>query len=248
MDAKQARRDVFIFVPAYNVERTLEGVLSKISPAILNRSRILVIDDGSDDGTRASFEHWLSERRESEAEIVCFEKNAGYGPVVKYGIARALESNANFIVCLHGDGQYPAEMIESLVEILEGTENVLVQGSRHASDGCARSGGMPLYKRIGGKFLTFVENLVFNEKMTDRHSGFIAYKSDFLKTVSVDKLSDSFDIDIELIAIADSSCRKMTEIPIPTCYAGEKSNLKVLPYGFRVLFLVIRTLFRRLHR
>ena len=119
----------------------------------------------------------------------------------------------------------------------------LLQGSRHAVAGEAKRGGMPLYKRLGGAFLTALENLAFREKLTDRHSGFIVYSSRFLKTVDLNRLSASFDIDLELISIADAQNFAIAELPIPTRYDGEKSNLNVVTYGLRVLRQVWRRLF-----
>ena len=101
---------------------------------------------------------------------------------------------------------------------------------------------MPFYKRLGGAFLTALENKVFRVKLTDRHSGFIVYSSKFLKTVNLDRLSPSFDIDLELISIADARGFELAELPIPTRYADEVSNLNVVTYGLRVL----RQIWRRM--
>lgn len=111
----------------------------------------------------------------------------------------------------------------------------LVQGSRRLVPGAARAGNMPLHKRIGGAFLTALENIAFRQKLTDRHSGFIVYNAEFLKTLDLAKLSPSFDIDLEIISIADACGWRLAELPIPTRYAGEKSNLNVVTYGLRVL-------------
>lgn len=111
----------------------------------------------------------------------------------------------------------------------------LVQGSRHLTPGSAKAGNMPLHKRIGGAFLTALENIAFRQKLTDRHSGFIVYNAEFLKTLDLAKLSPSFDIDLEIISIADARGWRLAELPIPTRYAGEKSNLNVVTYGLRVL-------------
>lgn len=111
----------------------------------------------------------------------------------------------------------------------------LVQGSRRLVPGAARAGNMPLHKRIGGAFLTSLENIAFRQKLTDRHSGFIVYNAEFLKTLDLAKLSPSFDIDLEIISIADARGWRLAELPIPTRYAGEKSNLNVVTYGLRVL-------------
>ena len=242
--------DYFIFVPAYNVEKTLAKVLLKIDDSVLARSHVLVIDDGSRDGTAQAFERFISENALGDArdlsshfEYLKFEQNSGYGAVVKKGIAEGLASGAAFIACLHGDGQYPAEKLREFFAEMKNRNLDLLQGSRHAVAGEAKRGGMPLYKRLGGAFLTALENLAFRVKLTDRHSGFIVYSSRFLKTVDLSRLSASFDIDLELISIADARNFAIAELPIPTRYDGEKSNLNVVTYGLRVLRQVWRRLF-----
>ena len=232
--------DYFIFVPAYNVENTLVEVLSKIDETVLSRAHVLVIDDGSRDGTAKAFENACG--LSPHFEYLKFEKNSGYGAVVKKGLAEGIASGAAFIACLHGDGQYPAEKLGEFFAEMENRNLDLLQGSRHAIAGEAKRGGMPFYKRIGGAFLTALENIAFRVKLTDRHSGFIVYSSRFLKTVDLNRLSPSFDIDLELISIADARHFSIAELPIPTRYAGEKSNLNVITYGLRVL----RQIWRRL--
>lgn len=251
--------DYFIFVPAYNVATTLASVLQKIPESLWCCSIVLVIDDGSVDDTRGSFETFvecldsgaLATEKKSRLRYMRFEENRGYGAVVKTGIAEGLRSGAKYVACLHGDGQYPAEQLDVFFRYLVSQEKMtsapaeklaLVQGSRHLVRGGAKAGKMPLYKRMGGKFLTGVENLAFKQKLTDRHSGYIVYSSEFLKTLDVAKLSASFDIDLEMISIADARGFKLAELPIPTRYAGEKSNLNVVTYGLRVLRQVIRRL------
>lgn len=239
--------DYFIFVPAYNVESTLCEVLSKIDESVLDRAHVLVIDDGSRDGTAQAFERFVSScgqnsecAENARFEYFKFEQNSGYGAVVKKGLSEGLASGAAFVACLHGDGQYPAEKLGEFFAKMENCNLDLLQGSRHAITGAAKRGGMPLYKRIGGAFLTALENLAFRVKLTDRHSGFIVYSSRFLKTVDLNRLSTSFDIDLELISIADAFRFAIAELPIPTRYAGEKSNLNVVTYGMRVLRQVVR--------
>ena len=254
--------DYFIFVPAYNVSQTLAGVLGRISPAVMERAEVLVIDDGSKDDTRGAYETFVGAssnmNRAGRLHYERFEKNCGYGAVVKRGITAGLESGAKFIACLHGDGQYPAEQLGEFFAYLESAriqpenaertqpeasglpELALVQGSRHALAGGAKAGNMPLYKRLGGAFLTALENIAFRQKLTDRHSGFIVYNAEFLKTLDLKALSPSFDIDLEIISIADARGYRLAELPIPTRYAGEKSNLNVVTYGLRVLRQILR--------
>ena len=240
--------DYFIFVPAYNVSQTLADVLGRISPAVMERAQVLVIDDGSKDDTRGAFDAFVAGKDCAVSGMASagkncagrlqyerFEKNCGYGAVVKRGISEGLRSGAKFIACLHGDGQYPAEKLDEFFAHLESLDLALVQGSRRLVPGAARAGNMPLYKRLGGVFLTALENLAFRQKLTDRHSGFIVYNAEFLKTLDLAKLSASFDIDLEIISIADARGYRLAELPIPTRYAGETSNLNVVTYGLRVL-------------
>ena len=261
--AKSKDLDYFIFIPAYNVQATLAGVLGRIPSAVMERAEVLVIDDGSKDDTRGAYETFVGASRNlntaspntkyaAHLEYMRFEFNRGYGAVVKKGISEGLRSGAKYIACLHGDGQYPAEKLDEFFAHLETAgsspagnppENTagkqpaiaLVQGSRRLVPGAARAGNMPLHKRIGGAFLTALENVAFRQKLTDRHSGFIVYSADFLKTLDLQKLSPSFDIDLEIISIADARGCWLAELPIPTRYAGEKSNLNVVTYGLRVL-------------
>lgn len=238
----------FIFVPAYNVEKTLQGVLAKIDAAVLQNAHVLVIDDGSRDRTANAYQKFLegsaaAECRTSVFEYFRFEKNSGYGAVVKKGLAEGIASGAQYVACLHGDGQYPAEKLGEFFAAMENGNVDLLQGSRHAVAGAAKKGGMPLYKRIGGAFLTALENATFRVHLTDRHSGFIVYSTKFLKTVNLAKRSPSFDIDLELISIADARQFKIQELPIPTCYADEVSNLNVVSYGLRVLRQILRRMF-----
>lgn len=262
--AKSKDLDYFIFIPAYNVQATLAGVLGHISPAVMERAQVLVIDDGSKDDTRGAYETFVA----GEAGVAgsdCaghlqyerFERNLGYGAVVKCGISEGLRSGAKYIACLHGDGQYPAEQLGEFFAHLETAGNppenaagnspaiALVQGSRRLVPGAARAGNMPLHKRIGGAFLTALENIAFRQKLTDRHSGFIVYNAEFLKTLDLKALSPSFDIDLEIISIADARGWRIAELPIPTRYAGEKSNLNVVTYGLRVLRQIARRICMR---
>lgn len=238
-------RDLFLFIPAYNVERELPDLLKSIpSSVLLQTAEVLIIDDGSSDKTLSVARKFAEEEIRTSVRVESFSKNSGYGAVVKAGLLRAKELsralNVKFAVCLHGDGQYPATSIPKMLEALKETGAAICQGSRHALEGGARKGRMPLYKICGGKFLTFVENRVFTNRLSDRHSGFLAYRTSFLKKIDLQKFSGSFDIDLEILAFADGQKDKLVEIPIETRYAGETSNLHVIPYGLRVLRILYR--------
>lgn len=231
--------DTFIFIPAYNVEKELPSLLARIPDEIWERAWVYVINDGSTDGTQERAIQFIHPKS-LKYEVFSFPKNQGYGTIVKKGISLALQSKAQFICCLHGDGQYPPEKLPSFLSAMQSESIDVLQGSRHLEKGSAQRGGMPFYKRLGGAFLTFIENRFFEKKLTDRHSGFLCYSRRFLEDIPYSQISHSFDIDLELLAFADARHFKIEERAIETSYFGIKSNLNVIPYGLRVLKVVFK--------
>lgn len=231
--------DTFIFIPAYNVENELPSLLSRIPEEIWDRASVSLINDGSKDDTLNKAMEF-KEKTNKKLEVFSFSENQGYGAVIKKGLSLALETDASFICCLHGDAQYPPEKLPAFLEAMKKNSIDVLQGSRHVEKGGAKRGGMPFYKRCGGFFLTSIENLVFSTKLTDRHSGFLCFSRRFLKEIPWSRLGHSFDIDLELLAFADARRYKVEERAIETRYAGEKSNLNVITYGMRVLRIVFR--------
>jgi hypothetical protein len=116
-----------------------------------------------------------------------------------------------------------------------------MQGSRIAS-GTALSGGMPAYKYVANRILTFFENIVFGLSMTDYHSGMLFYSRKALDTLPFERLSASFDFDLEVIALARARGLAISEMPIPTRYAKEQSYLNPVSYGVRVLGVMVKFL------
>jgi hypothetical protein len=165
------------------------------------------------------------------------EKNRGYGATEKTLLAYALKEGAETAVLLHADGQYSPEKLSDMLAPFENGEADLVQGSRMLHGGALR-GGMPFYKYIANKCLTVVENVGFGMKLAEYHSGYMAYSRKTLLNIPFHGLSDSFDFDLEMIVCAKILGLKIREIAIPTIYAGEKSNLNPIKYGFDVLAIV----------
>jgi glycosyltransferase involved in cell wall biosynthesis len=238
-------RDVGILVPAYRAATLLPATVERIPGPVRARVRVLwIVDDGSDDGTGAAADAvaaaWPAVR------VHRFPENRGYGAAVLGGIRRVRAEPVAAAVCLHADGQYAPESIPDLLAALEGGLD-LVQGSRHAA-GTARAGGMPLYKVWAGRALTAVENRAFGLRMTDYHSGMIAYGRRALDRIPFERLSGSFDFDLEAIACARAAGLAVGEVAIPTRYAGEVSHLRPIPYGLRCLRVAWRFRRGRYHR
>ncbi len=222
-----------IFVPAYNAGGHLEETIVRIPESIWPEVRSCwIINDGSSDRTGEIAED-LS-KRNNRIRPVHFPENRGYGAVVRRGLALCREDSCEVAACLHGDGQYPPESIPEFFETVLSDGFDILQGSRIAS-GTALSGGMPLYKYIAGRALTFFENSVFGLAMSDYHSGYLFYSRSALSQIPFERLSGSFDFDLEVIASARARGMKVGELPIPTRYADEESHLRPIRYGLRVV-------------
>lgn len=227
-----------IVTPAYNAAEHIEKVASRLPrhvwPHIVSW---WMIDDGATDNTGAIIDN-LAMRNE-KIRPLHFTANRGYGQAVREGLRGCLREECDFAACVHADGQYPPESVPEFVSVMQARRLDICQGSRIAS-GTALSGGMPLYKYIAGKVLTFFENIVFGLSMSDYHSGFLFYSRRALSRIPFDKLSESFDFDLEVIAYARAAGMNIGEAPISTRYAGERSYLNPITYGLRVLRVLSR--------
>jgi glycosyltransferase involved in cell wall biosynthesis len=237
---------ISLFMPAFNAEPYIREVFNRF-PDELWRSiaHVWVINDGSTDGTKEALAALC--RSNDKITAVHFAWNRGYGKAVKEGLGKCKNDGCDIAVCLHADGQYPPEAVVKFSREMAARRLDILQGSRIAS-GTALSGGMPVYKYTANRILTFLENMVFNLSMTDYHSGMLLYGRKTLDMVPFERLSDSFDIDLEMIACGRARGLAISEMPIPTRYAGETSHLNPVTYGLRVLGVMAKYLSGRYHR
>lgn len=230
--------NVFMIMPAYNAGRHIEKTFARIPPAARERIRQCVVcNDGSTDDTAQALDR-LS-RAFPALAVLTHGANRGYGATEKDLLRHARDHGADVAILLHADGQYSPEKIPDLLAPFDRGEADLVQGSRMLGGG-ARAGGMPLYKYVGNKALTAIENLGFGMHLAEYHSGYMVYGRRALEEIPFEKLSDSFDIDIEMMVCAKILGLRLLEIAIPTIYADETSHVNVIRYGLRVLGIVAR--------
>jgi len=227
-----------VVVPAYNAARHLSGVIARLAAAAPpGLDRAVVVDDGSTDDTGAVAEAlarttpWLT--------VIRRPRNGGYGAAMKDGLRAARARGAAIAASVHADGQYSPEVLGDLIRTLEARGLDLLQGSRIAG-GQARAGHMPLYKYVGNWALGQLERRVFGLPLTDFHSGYLIYGRKALEALPLERLSDSFDFDIEAIASARARGLAVSEAPIPTHYGDEISYLNPITYGLRVLRVMWR--------
>ncbi|MBD3419847.1 MAG: glycosyltransferase [Chitinivibrionales bacterium] len=224
-------------MPAYNAARHIASVIDRMPESVWpNVNNFWIINDGSTDETG----NVIDELSHANAAIKPqhFDRNKGYGEAVRQGLELCKVDRCDAALCLHADGQYPPESLPQLAAKVFNDGYDIVQGSRIASK-TALSGGMPLYKFVANRSLTFFENIVFGLKMTDYHSGYLIYSRKALESIPFDTLSAGFDFDLEVIACARARSLKIGEVPIQTRYADEISHLNPIRYGLRVVGVMI---------
>ncbi|MHB8245423.1 MAG: methyltransferase domain-containing protein [Acidimicrobiales bacterium] len=229
-----------ILVVAYNAASTLAAVLDRIPDSVRTRvAEVLVFDDHSADPTYLVGLGYKS-LSDLSLTVIRHPRNLGYGGNQKAGYHWAIEHGLDIVVLLHGDGQYAPEQLEEVIAPLERDEADAVLGSRMLEAGAARRGGMPLYKYLGNRILTKVENVSVGTSLSEWHSGYRAYRVSSLAAIPFDRNSDGFDFDTEIIVQLVESGQRILEVPIPTYYGDEICYVDGLRYASDVTKDVIR--------
>ena len=167
-------KKIIVVMPAYNAEKTLEQTYAEIPREIVDE--VILTDDCSRDGT-------VEKARElGIKEVLIHPKNRGYGGNQKTCYNRALELGADIVIMLHPDYQYTPKLIEAMAYIIANDVYPVVFGSRILGKG-ALKGGMPLIKYIANRFLTFTQNVLINQKLSEYHTGYRAFSADVLRKV-----------------------------------------------------------------
>jgi glycosyltransferase involved in cell wall biosynthesis len=192
-----------VIVPAFNEAETIDELLSQVlaSPVV---AEIIVVDDGSTDGTRERLRD--VESRESRIRVVFHEKNRGKGAAVRTGIA---EARSEIVVIQDADLEYdPSEYPVLLQPILDGNADA-VFGSRFLSG----SSRVLYYKhRLGNGFLTFLSNVATDLNLTDMETCYKAVRRDLLQ--SLELTQERFGIEPELTAKLSRAGARVYEVPI----------------------------------
>ncbi|MDD5417752.1 MAG: glycosyltransferase family 2 protein [Candidatus Nanoarchaeia archaeon] len=225
-------KKIGIAIPAYNAEKTIEGVWKRIPLKYKKESIIILVDDGSKDNTSEV-------AKKLGIKTIKHPKNRGYGGAQKTGFRYLINKGADVCVLLHSDGQYPPEELDNLTQPFLNDEADAVIGSRHLGKKL-KEGKMPLYKIIGSKVLTGMLNIGTGLKITEYHSGYRLYSSKALNAVDFEKIAEEYDFDAEITLQLKDAGMRIKELPIPTRYAEEVSHLKPFRYGVQMIKLLMR--------
>lgn len=222
-------KKVVVVLPAYNAAKTLEITYNEIDFNIVDD--VILVDDVSRDetvkvGKKLGINH-----------IVVHEENKGYGGNQKSCYNKALEIGADIVIMLHPDYQYTPKLIPAMANLLANNLYHVVLGSRILGTG-ALKGGMPLFKYIANRGLTFIQNVLMNAKLSEYHTGYRAFTREILEAVDYNANSDNFVFDNQMLAQIWYAGYEIAEITCPTKYFDDASSINFKNstiYGIGVL-------------
>ena len=220
---------VVVVMPAYNAALTLEQTVREVPKGLVDE--IILCDDASGDNT---FE--LAQKLGID-HVIRHPENLGYGGNQKSLYREALRSGADIVVMLHPDYQYTPRLIAPMVTLIGHGLYDAVLGSRILGNG-ALKGGMPLYKYIANRLLTFFQNLLVNHKLSEYHTGYRAFSRVVLERIDFEHNSDDFIFDNQMMSQIIYKDFRIAEITCPTKYFAEASSInfsRSVKYGLGVL-------------
>lgn len=232
-------KKIAVVLPAYNAARTLQKTCGEIPHDIVDF--IILTDDKSSDETLE-----IASRLPIDQTII-HDRNMGYGANQKSCYNKALDMGADIIVMLHPDYQYTPRLIPSMCYLIANGLFSVVLGSRILGKG-ALKGGMPLYKYLANRALTFIQNIFLNQKLSEFHTGFRAYSREVLEKADYQSNSDNFIFDNQLLAQIIYFRFDIGEISCPTTYSKDSSSISFtnsIIYGAGVLWVSFQFFLQR---
>ena len=220
---------ICVVLPAYNAVDTLEKTYKEIPFDIVDD--VVLVDDASNDKTSQKA------KEIGIKHVIRHEKNRGYGGNQKSCYKKALDLNADIIVMLHPDYQYTPKLIHAMTSVIANEVYPVTIGSRILGKGAIK-GGMPLYKYFANRALTLTQNILMKQKLSEYHSGYRAFSAEIFSKIDIEKNSDDFVFDNQMISQIFYAGYEIGEITCPTKYFEEASSInfsRSVTYGLGVL-------------
>ena len=222
-------KKIIVVMPAYHAEKTLAACYAAIPREIVDD--VLLVDDASDDATATVAESL-------GIHTVRHASNRGYGGNQKTCYALALGRGADIVVMLHPDYQYEPRLITAMAAMVASDVYDVVIGSRILGN-TAIAGGMPRYKYVANRLLTFGQNVLLGSKLSEFHTGYRAFSRRVLEALPLARNSDDFVFDNQMLVQALAFGMRIGEISCPTRYFAEASQInfrRSVVYGLGVLW------------
>ncbi|MBI5441909.1 MAG: glycosyltransferase family 2 protein [Deltaproteobacteria bacterium] len=221
-------KKIAVVMPAYNAEKTLEMTYNELPHEFVDE--VVLVDDASRDRTSEV-------SRRIGLHTIVHEKNLGYGGNQKSCYRAALELGADIVIMVHPDYQYTPKLVTAMASMIAYGEFDAVLASRILGVG-ALKGGMPLYKYIANRALTFFENIMLGHKLSEYHTGYRAFSKEVLENLPLDANSNDFVFDNQMLAQIIWFGYRIGEVSCPTKYFEEASSInfrRSVVYGLGVL-------------
>ncbi len=221
---------VVVVMPAYNAAKTLRQTYDEVRAQGV-ADLIILVDDRSRDDTVAIAQSLAG------MQVHVHEKNLGYGGNQKTCYRLALEAGADIVVMIHPDYQYTPKLLTAMVSMIANGLHPCVLGSRILG-GYALRGGMPAWKYVANRFLTFAENVLLSAKLSEYHTGYRAFSRAILETLDLSSNSNDFVFDNQMLAQIWWHGFSIGEVSCPTKYFPEASSINLrrsIKYGFGCL-------------
>jgi glycosyltransferase involved in cell wall biosynthesis len=228
------KKKIIVCLPAYNAAKTLQKTFSEIPFDIVDD--IVLGDDASSDNT-VELAYQLGIKN-----ILVQDTNKGYGANQKVCYEMALKLGADIIIMLHPDYQYNPKLIPALAYLVANDIYPVVLGSRILGKGAIKN-GMPIYKYIFNRLLTFIQNILLNKKLSEYHTGYRAFSKEVLRSINFSANSNDFVFDNQLLAQIFYKGFTIGEISCPAKYFPEASSidfLRSIIYGYGVLLTSVK--------
>ena len=240
------KKKIGIFVIAYNAVNKLDWTLDRVPEEVWQKvDEVFLFDDCSTDNTYYAAIGYKHVKGIEKLTVHRNTSNLRYGGNQKAGYQYAIARGFDIVVMLHADGQYAPEVLPRLLEPFENNEADMVFGSRMADGGAPLSGGMPFYKFIGNKILTWLENHITGMNLSEFHSGYRIYSCEALKKVPFMLNSGEWHFDTEILMQFHEAGLRIVERPIPTYYGDEICYVNGMAYAFNCLKSALKY---RLHK
>ncbi len=238
-----------IFVLSYNAALLIEKTISRIPTELKDAiCEIFIFDDNSPDNTyKVAKEVLANGPWRTKLNIYKNPKNLRYGGNQKVGYRYAINKGIDYIIMLHGDGQYAPEYIPDLILPTLEEKKEVVFASRMAPGTTPLKGGMPLYKYVGNKILTKFENMILGTKLYEFHSGYRLYSKSVLEKIPFEENTNEFHFDTEIIIQCRALNITIHEVPIKTFYGDEECNVDGIRYALDVIKAVLSYRMHQLH-
>jgi len=234
------RAKILVVVVAYEAEKHVIETFERIPDTVLRDPEVdfVCLDDASTDAGADLLASWAAERKLDNLTVLHNPINQGYGGNQKLGYRLAVDGGYEFVILLHGDGQYAPELLDRFIDTWREERPDVVLGSRIAEPGGARRGGMPVYKLAGNRVLTTIQNSLTGLGLSEYHTGYRGYSTDFLSRIPFELDTNDFHFDTEILLQAAHLGARIVEFPIPTRYADEVSHVAGISgvrYGANVI-------------